>query len=67
MTNLFPLARAGKVIINLVNSLPDITQNFLPLFCRWLKRSCRDNKQHLITMQASKSDVFLVGVVNSTL
>ena len=60
MTNLFPLACCAKVIINLCNSLPDITQNFLPLFGRWLKRSCRDNKQHLIRVQASKSDVFLV-------
>ena len=60
MTNLFPLACCAKVIINLFNSLPDITQNFLPLFCRWLKRSCRDNKQHFIRVQANKSDVFLV-------
>ena len=61
MTNLFPLARCAKVVINLFNSLPDITQNFLPLFCRWLKRSYKDNKQHFIRMQANKSDVFLVG------
>lgn len=64
MTNLFPLARCAKVVINLFNSLPDITQNFLPLFCRWLKRSCRDNKQHFIRAQANKSDVFLVGYCN---